>query len=148
MELLTIEVKSILNKITPQTFEKLSEQMLHLNVTNTAMLDKVIGIIFDKALDEPNFTQLYAELCSFLNKVATKWVFYTIVKMGDENDYFWIKDFDFENKVAGPYSSRKDCIASVLDPEKPLMKPLVMSNTMEVEVILVNEILMKVYYNV
>jgi len=146
MELLTIDVKSILNKITPQTFEKLSEQMLHLNVTNTAMLDKVIGIIFDKALDEPNFTQLYAELCSFLNKEATNWVFYTVVKMVDGNQYFWIKDFAFDNVVAGPYLSRNDCISSVLDIDKPPMKlPTVPMEV--VEVILENDILMKLFTN-
>ena len=45
MVLLTTEVVAILNKITPQTFEKLSLMMLELNVHNTAMLDRLIAFL-------------------------------------------------------------------------------------------------------
>eukprot|EP01036_Dinobryon_divergens_P022184 gene22184-30424_t len=145
MELLSIEVKSILNKITPQTFEKLSVQMLTLDVSNTAMLDKVIGIIFDKALDEPYFTQLYAELCGYFNKEGTKWVFYTIVKYLDENMYFWIKDFAFDRSVAGPYSSDKECIDAVLDAEVPPPMNLPTIPLENIDIILTRDMLMKIY---
>ena len=144
MELLGVEVKSILNKITPQTFDKLSVQMLTLDVSNTAMLDKVIGIIFDKALDEPYFTQLYAELCSYFNKEGTQWVFFSIVKYLDDNMYFWIKDFAFDRSVAGPFSSDKECIEAVLDAEvpPPMNPPTVPLETMDI--ILTRDVLMKV----
>ena len=145
IELLSIEVKSIINKITPQTFDKLSVQMLALDISNTAMLDTVIGIIFDKALDEPHFTQLGAELCSYLNKEGTQWVFYTIVKYLDENMYFWIKDFAFDLSVAGPFSSDKECIAAVLAEVPPPMNPptVPLETT---DIILTRYVLMKVSF--
>ena len=144
MELLSIEVKSILNKITPQTFEKLSLQMLSLDVRNTAMLDRVIDIIFDKALDEPYFTQLYAELCSYFNKEGTQWVFYTIVNYLEDSSYFWIKDFAFEPVVAGPFNSKNECFASVLDVEvKPPLKPPSFNLNSD-EVVLIKDTLFKV----
>ncbi|KAJ1408120.1 armadillo-type protein, partial [Ochromonadaceae sp. CCMP2298] len=80
LELLATETTAILNKITPQTFEKLSASMLTLKVENIAMLDKLIEIIFEKAVQEQNFTNLYAELCAFLNASAQHWAFYTDAK--------------------------------------------------------------------
>lgn len=144
MELLSVEVKSILNKITPQTFEKLSVHMLTLDVSNTAMLDKVISIIFDKALDEPYFTQLYADLCFYVNKEGAKWVFYTIVNFLDENMYFWIKDFAFDPSVAGPYSSDKECIEAVLNAEFPPPMNLPTVPLVNTDIVLTKDILMKV----
>jgi hypothetical protein len=118
--------------------------MLTLDVSNTAMLDKVIGIIFDKALDEPYFTQLYAELCGYFNKEGTQWVFYTIVKYLDENMYFWIKDFAFDRSVAGPYSSDKECIDAVLDAEVPPPMNLPTIPLENIDIILTRDMLMKV----
>jgi hypothetical protein len=149
LDILSTDVTAILNKITPQTFEKLSQQMLTLNITNTDMLDHLIKLIFEKALQEPNFTDLYAELCHFLNKEASHWEFYIIVKNIeiDPPHYFWIKDFSFENHAAGPFYSVNDCINAVM--ENPLTPPLMKNINNEkfnsnVEIILFKDILFKV----
>ncbi|XP_076884329.1 eukaryotic translation initiation factor 4G-like [Bidens hawaiensis] len=59
-------LKSILNKLTPQNFEKLFEQVKQVNIDNADTLSGVIGQIFDKALMEPTFVEMYANFCSRL----------------------------------------------------------------------------------
>ncbi|XP_076892577.1 eukaryotic translation initiation factor 4G-like isoform X2 [Bidens hawaiensis] len=59
-------LKSILNKLTPQNFEKLFDQVKQVNIDNADTLSGVIGQIFDKALMEPTFVEMYAHFCSCL----------------------------------------------------------------------------------
>ncbi|KAM0048445.1 putative MIF4G-like, type 3, initiation factor eIF-4 gamma, MA3, MIF4G-like domain superfamily [Helianthus debilis subsp. tardiflorus] len=59
-------LKSILNKLTPQNFEKLFDQVKQVNIDNANTLSGVIGQIFDKALMEPTFVEMYADFCSHL----------------------------------------------------------------------------------
>lgn len=124
MELLTTEVLAILNKITPQTLEKLSARILSIPLVNTAMLDKLIELIFEKAVQEPAFSVTYADLCSSLTNNATNWLFYLVAKDLDTGDYFWIKDFAFEGQAAGPFFSQKECVAAVSGEVMPPMKPM------------------------
>uniref|UniRef100_A0ACD5USZ4 Uncharacterized protein n=1 Tax=Avena sativa TaxID=4498 RepID=A0ACD5USZ4_AVESA len=57
------QLKAILNKLTPQNFEKLFEQVKDLNIDNMVTLSGVISQIFDKALMEPTFCEMYASFC-------------------------------------------------------------------------------------
>ncbi|KAG2324799.1 hypothetical protein Bca52824_007527 [Brassica carinata] len=56
--------KVILNKLTPQNFKKLLEQV---NIDNAVTLIGVVSQIFDKALKEPTFVEMYADLCFHLS---------------------------------------------------------------------------------
>ena len=56
-------LKGILNKLTPQNFEKLFAQVKELNIDNVVTLNGVISQIFDKALMEPTFCEMYASFC-------------------------------------------------------------------------------------
>ncbi|XP_068653749.1 eukaryotic translation initiation factor 4G-like isoform X2 [Aristolochia californica] len=60
------QLKSILNKLTPQNFDKLFEQVKAVNIDNAATLTGVISQIFDKALMEPTFCEMYANFCFHL----------------------------------------------------------------------------------
>ncbi|PIA32519.1 hypothetical protein AQUCO_04400011v1 [Aquilegia coerulea] len=60
------QLKGILNKLTPQNFEKLFEQVKEVNIDNAITLTGVISQIFDKALMEPTFCEMYANFCSHL----------------------------------------------------------------------------------
>ncbi|GMJ01428.1 eukaryotic translation initiation factor 4G, CUCUMOVIRUS MULTIPLICATION 2 [Hibiscus trionum] len=60
------QLKAILNKLTPQNFEKLFEQVKAVNIDNAGTLTGVISQIFDKALMEPTFCEMYANFCSHL----------------------------------------------------------------------------------
>ena len=59
--------KSILNKLTPQNFEKLLEQILAEGIDEAQTLIGLIGQLFDKALTEPTFAELYAMMCQQLS---------------------------------------------------------------------------------
>ncbi|OVA12734.1 MIF4G-like [Macleaya cordata] len=61
------QLKAILNKLTPQNFEKLFEQVKEVNIDNTVTLSGVISQIFDKALMEPTFCEMYADFCFHLS---------------------------------------------------------------------------------
>ncbi|XP_017636079.1 eukaryotic translation initiation factor 4G-like isoform X1 [Gossypium arboreum] len=60
------QLKGILNKLTPQNFEKLFEQVKAVNIDNAGTLTGVISQIFDKALMEPTFCEMYANFCQCL----------------------------------------------------------------------------------
>ncbi|CAI9786057.1 unnamed protein product [Fraxinus pennsylvanica] len=60
------QLKAILNKLTPQNFEKLFEQVKQVNIDNVVTLSGVISQIFDKALMEPTFCEMYANFCFHL----------------------------------------------------------------------------------
>ncbi|XP_055817621.1 eukaryotic translation initiation factor 4G-like isoform X2 [Solanum dulcamara] len=59
-------LKAILNKLTPQNFEKLFQQVKEVNIDNVVTLNGVISQIFDKALMEPTFCEMYANFCQHL----------------------------------------------------------------------------------
>lgn len=60
-------VKGILNKLTPEKFDLLKGQLIDSGITSADILKGVISLIFDKAVLEPTFCPMYAQLCSDLN---------------------------------------------------------------------------------
>eukprot|EP00210_Caulerpa_lentillifera_P003280 g3131.t1 len=62
----TRQVNGILNKLTPNNFERLLNQVTEL-ITNAEVLRKSISLVFEKAVAEPTFCALYAELCERLS---------------------------------------------------------------------------------
>lgn len=145
IEVLSSEVLTMLNKITPQTFEKLSKKFLELNIVNTAMLDKLVELIFEKAIGEPAFNAMYAELCLLLKEQATTWMFFNVVKNVESNDFFWIRDVVLPEDVAGPFFSRNECIAAVTAEEQPVLKPST-ATLNAVEYILAKNLVIKVKF--
>lgn len=61
-------VKGILNKLTPEKFDLLKGQLIDAGITSADILKGVIALIFDKAVLEPTFCTMYAQLCSDLNE--------------------------------------------------------------------------------
>ncbi|KAI5612290.1 eukaryotic translation initiation factor 4 gamma 3 isoform X1, partial [Silurus asotus] len=62
-------VRSILNKLTPEMFIQLLKQMKELTIDTEERLTGVVDIVFEKAIDEPNFSVLYGNMCRCLAKV-------------------------------------------------------------------------------
>ncbi|CAA7406737.1 unnamed protein product [Spirodela intermedia] len=60
------QLKGILNKLTPQNFDRLFQQVKEVNIDNAGTLTGVINQIFDKALMEPTFCEMYANFCFHL----------------------------------------------------------------------------------
>lgn len=61
-------IKGILNKLTPEKFDLLKGQLIDSGITSADILKGVITLIFDKAVLEPTFCPMYAQLCSDLNE--------------------------------------------------------------------------------
>ncbi|KAM9366985.1 eukaryotic translation initiation factor 4 gamma 2a [Symphorus nematophorus] len=57
------KVRGILNKLTPEKFDKLCLELLNVGVDSKLVLKGIILLIVDKALEEPKYSQLYAQLC-------------------------------------------------------------------------------------
>ena len=64
----TRAIKGILNKITPEKFDRLMEQLLECGIDDAATLSETISIVFDKAIWEPGFCGMYADVCLRLSK--------------------------------------------------------------------------------
>uniref|UniRef100_A0A1I7V0V9 MIF4G domain-containing protein n=1 Tax=Caenorhabditis tropicalis TaxID=1561998 RepID=A0A1I7V0V9_9PELO len=81
-------VRALMNKVTPTSQGPLTQEFIKFNVSsNDKQLDQVVQIVFDKAVEEPKFCALYAEMCKaqvnhelnlstnkslFRNKILTK----------------------------------------------------------------------------
>ncbi|XP_046673047.1 eukaryotic translation initiation factor 4 gamma 2 isoform X1 [Homalodisca vitripennis] len=64
------KVRGILNKLTPEKFQKLSDDLLQTELNSSVILKGVIFLIFEKALDEPKYSSMYAQLCKRLTEEA------------------------------------------------------------------------------
>jgi len=60
------KVRGILNKLTPEKFEKLINDVLNIGLDSSTVLKGVIVLIFEKALDEPKYSSMYAQMCKLL----------------------------------------------------------------------------------
>ncbi|KAJ3415262.1 hypothetical protein HDV05_005272 [Chytridiales sp. JEL 0842] len=62
-EELAKKVKGLLNKLTLEKFDKISDQLINLDISHPLFLKKTIALIFEKALDEYHFQAMYGRLC-------------------------------------------------------------------------------------
>ncbi|XP_040578208.1 eukaryotic translation initiation factor 4 gamma 1 isoform X2 [Lepeophtheirus salmonis] len=68
MEDLGKKIRSILNKLTPQKFDDLVQKFNELTIDSEAKLTHAIELIFEKAIDEPNYSVAYARMCEVLQQ--------------------------------------------------------------------------------
>eukprot|EP00798_Chlamydomonas_sp_ICE-L_P015224 gene15224-21304_t len=61
------QIKGILNKLTPEKFERLLQQLLEV-ITTASLLQQTITLVFENAVEQPTFCTMYAELCFELSK--------------------------------------------------------------------------------
>ncbi|XP_049884891.1 eukaryotic translation initiation factor 4 gamma 3-like isoform X2 [Pectinophora gossypiella] len=59
--------RGILNKLTPQKFDTLLDKVKTLEINTQKRLEGVIDLVFEKAIDEPNFSEAYAAMCNKLS---------------------------------------------------------------------------------
>ncbi|CAF1468692.1 unnamed protein product [Rotaria sp. Silwood1] len=62
------DVRSILNKLTPQTYDQLQNQLATLEIDSYEKLQGMVMILHSKAVDEPQYGFLYAKLCRQFRK--------------------------------------------------------------------------------
>jgi translation initiation factor 4G len=67
-EMVQRKVKAALNKMTPENFDRISDQILTIaaqskNETDGRTLRQVIQLTFEKACDEAHWASMYAKFC-------------------------------------------------------------------------------------
>jgi translation initiation factor 4G len=67
-EVVQRKVKSLLNKLTLEKFDKITDQIVEIASqskyeTDGRTLRQIISLVFDKATDEPTFSEMYAKFC-------------------------------------------------------------------------------------
>ena len=90
METKKRKIMSILNKLTPQNFDKLIAQLKEIEYTDAHTLNALIDEIFEKALAEPTFCGMYAGACqclaedmpTFINEETEQEVTFKAVLLG------------------------------------------------------------------
>eukprot|EP00178_Gracilaria_changii_P019575 TRINITY_DN566_c0_g1_i1.p1 TRINITY_DN566_c0_g1~~TRINITY_DN566_c0_g1_i1.p1 ORF type:complete len:1549 (+),score=274.43 TRINITY_DN566_c0_g1_i1:5513-10159(+) len=63
------QVRSLLNKLTLEKFDKIFKQIVDIDISSFEMLTSVVKEIFEKTLFEPEFSGMYAELCRRLDTI-------------------------------------------------------------------------------
>jgi hypothetical protein len=61
---------STLNKLSAENFDALKKELIGYNVVSHSMFEAVVQVVFDKALDDVKFQDLYAKLCLELGQKA------------------------------------------------------------------------------
>ncbi len=62
------QIKGILNKLTPENFDKLLQQVLDI-VNDAELLHATIKLVFENAVAQPTFSFMYAQFCAESSKV-------------------------------------------------------------------------------
>lgn len=65
-----LQVRGILNKLTPENFLKLGDELLKIDLNSNIILKGVIHLIFEKVVDEQKYSSMYAQLCKRLSVEA------------------------------------------------------------------------------
>lgn len=129
------KVKSILNKMTKEKFEKLANQMIEIPITSFEVLTTMIHSVYEKAIFEPSFGEIYADLCARLSDKAKQNPFVKMIESDEEPPtenggaqggegtssshntvYRWSNDVSTDDsEIIGPFKSVEECIDAALD---------------------------------
>lgn len=130
------QVMSVLNKMTKEKFAKLAEVMVQIPVTSSEILTMMIDRVYDKAIDEPTFGDMYADLCVRLSHSAKVSNYVHIIESDEEPPtegdaesargdstsntvYRWSNDVSTtDSEIVGPFDSIDACWDVALSEEE------------------------------
>lgn len=121
------QVKGLLNKITKEKFDRLAGQLCDIQIKSYDMLTLMIRLVYEKAIGEPNFSDMYANLCYQLSQRVKKSPFIQIIQSdedpmaepGAETNYDeggsasfrWSNDVSTSDaEILGPFESEDQCV--------------------------------------
>ena len=126
------KVKSILNKMTKEKFDRLASQMLEIPVISHDILKIMIHNVYEKAIDEPAFGDMYGDLCVRMSQIQNS----SYIQMIESNEepptedgeiegsgegqssnavYRWSHDVNTADaEVIGPFSTFEECVEVAL----------------------------------
>lgn len=147
------KVKGILNKMTKEKFDKLSTQLSEIPIQSYDMLDMMIHNVYEKAIDEPSFGDMYADLCVKLSQLAKQGTSFIKIIASDEEPptdgeaatgessshqvYRWSNNVSTTDaEIMGPYSSAEECTEVALSDED--IEPSQREEGLELELVSLN----------
>lgn len=74
-------VKDMLDEITPQVFEKVMHKLTQLPINTEERLKGVVDLLYEKAVDEPSFSKLWAHISKVCSRIEI-----TKVENGQETE--------------------------------------------------------------
>ncbi|OWZ13437.1 Eukaryotic translation initiation factor 4 gamma [Phytophthora megakarya] len=124
LQILLFWMVLVMNKMTREKFDRLAGQLTAINMESLEMLQAVIKIIFDKAVGEPNFCDMYADLCVHLETNWKVWSFLKIVQNDDDKMFYWTTMSDSDSEVVGPFENVNSALESASGDEfEPVPAP-------------------------
>nr|CCA22692.1 eukaryotic translation initiation factor 4 gamma put [Albugo laibachii Nc14] len=118
-------VQSIMNKMTREKFDRLAAKLASIDMESRETLEAVIQMIFDKALGEPHFCDMYADLCAYLAQRWLSWSFVRVVKKVDHDQFYWTVMPESDSDVVGPFTSIPEIFDSAVSENiQPISAPL------------------------
>eukprot|EP00980_Cylindrotheca_fusiformis_P021277 scaffold8194_cov118-Cylindrotheca_fusiformis.AAC.8 len=135
------KVKSILNKMTKEKFDRLSTQIVEIPIVSRDILTMMIHNVYEKAIDEPAFGDMYGDLCVKLSKLQN--TSYVKIIQSDEEPptedgedagnngsdnressthsvYRWSNDVNSnDSEIVGPFSSPEECVDVAISDSNP-----------------------------
>lgn len=150
------QVKAILNKMTKEKFDKLSTQMCEIPILSYDMLTMMIHNVYEKAIDEPTFGDMYADLCAKLSQMTkTGTTFIQIIPSDEEPPtedgeaatstgesssykvYRWSNDVSTtDSEIVGPFASIEECTEAALSGKD--LEPVQRGDDLELELASLN----------
>jgi len=121
------EVTSILNKVTPQTYDTLLQKLDKLELNSYERLEGMISIIFTKAVEAAIFCSLYAKICKHFQKKQV-----TVPNESGQQVTFFFrqilltrcqKEFEIDYRQDIEYDKRKAVVEAITDEKKHIKKP-------------------------
>ena len=121
------QVKGLLNKITKEKFDRLAGQLCDIQIKSYDMLTLMIRLVYEKAIGEPTFSDMYANLCYQLSQRVKKSPFIQVIQSdedpmaepgaeynydeGGSASFRWSNDVSTSDaEILGPFESEDQCI--------------------------------------
>jgi hypothetical protein len=104
------DINEILNKISPDTLDKLTGRLCSLEVNSKDHLDCMVQFIHEKAMLEQKFSAMYASMCQRIDNEAQISNVVFVLRFEDLGQYSWATGLEVDDDVFGPYSSSSECL--------------------------------------
>lgn len=120
------EVQQLLNKISPANYKKLCVNICSIPCESPVLINRLVTLIFEKAITEPSFARLYAELCSYIDDQSEQMLnsFFYVVKLEQADQFRWAHGLEMPMQYAGPFGSEVECLAAAASPSLPVLQTI------------------------
>jgi hypothetical protein len=140
------QVQEILNKISPLNFQKLMVDLVNIPCESFKMMERLVYLIFEKALQEPNFGKLYADLCSFIEEQSPRVLsnFFYVVYDEAAVQHRWVQGLEMPLEFAGPFSSEAESLNAFSGQKMPSLQAVTIGQLVHVSLTHRSDLLIQV----